>query len=124
MGALVIWFYLRNKKKDERIRNQEHELTKQHQQAEYYNNIDVEPMEVDWDQLETKYTEMPGTKFASSNERFGAGSDSAASRTMVNNGEPNSTGHAVYSNAVEVQRPNAMDSPPHPSRVMKPDGGY
>ncbi|CAO3656524.1 unnamed protein product [Mucor fragilis] len=124
LGALVVLFYLRNKKKNERIRNQEHELTKQHQQAEYYNTTNVEPMEVDWDQIETKYTEMPATNLTSNSERFGAGPDSVASTTIINGGEPNSTAYAVHPDAVEVHRPNAMDSPPQPPRVLKPDGGY
>ncbi|EPB83175.1 hypothetical protein HMPREF1544_10068 [Mucor circinelloides 1006PhL] len=123
LGALVIWFYLRNKKKNQQIRKQEHELKKQ-QQAEYYNTTDVEPMEVDWDQIETKYTEMPATPLATNSERFGAGSDSVASTTIINGGESNSIAHAVHPDAAEVHRPNAMDSPPQPPRVLKPDGGY
>ncbi|GAN02464.1 hypothetical protein MAM1_0022d01908 [Mucor ambiguus] len=124
LGALVIWFYFRNKRKNERIRNQEHELTKQQQQTEYYNTTDVEPMEVDWDQIDTKYTEMPATKLANNNERFGSGPESVTSTTIINGGEPNSTAYAVHPDAVEVHRPNTMDSPPQQPKVLKPDGGY
>ncbi|KAK4513849.1 uncharacterized protein ATC70_005855 [Mucor velutinosus] len=124
LGAIVIWFYLRNKKKNERIRKQEHELTKQQQQAEYYNTTNVEPMEVDWDQIETKYTEMPTIKLANNNERFGTGPDSVTSTTIINGGEPNSTAYAVHPDAVEVHRPNTVDLPPQLPRVLKPDGGY
>ncbi|CAO3656520.1 unnamed protein product [Mucor fragilis] len=123
LSALVIWFCLR-KRKNERIRNQEQELTKQHQKVEYYNTTDVEPMEVDWDQIETKYTEMPATKLASNSERFGADPNSGTSITMINGGEPNSTAYAVHPDAVDVHRPNVMDSTPHPPRVIKPDGEY
>ncbi|KAL9545061.1 hypothetical protein MBANPS3_007321 [Mucor bainieri] len=124
LGAIVIWFYIRNKRKNERIRNQEQELTKQQRQDGYYNTTDVEPMEVDWDQIETKYTEMPPASLANNNERFGAGPDSVGSTTIINGGEHNSTAYAVHPDAVEVHRPNTMDSPPQPPRVLKPDGGY
>lgn len=97
---------------------------KKQQQAEYFNTTDVEPMEVDWDQIETKYTEMPATPLASNSERFGAGPDSVTSTTIINGGESNSIAHAVHLDAAEVHRPNAMDSPPQPPRVLKPDGGY
>ncbi|CAO3656528.1 unnamed protein product [Mucor fragilis] len=123
LGALAVWFCLR-KRKNERIENQEHELTKQHQQTDYYNDTDVEPMEVDWDRIETKYTEMPETNLVGNNERFSAGPYSVASTTLVNGSEPKSTGNAVHPDAVEAHRPNAMSSPPHQPIVLKPDGGY
>ncbi|KAL9545060.1 hypothetical protein MBANPS3_007320 [Mucor bainieri] len=126
MGALAVWFYFRNKKKNERIRNQEHELAKQQQQAEYYNNnttAGVEPMEVDWDQIETKYTEVPANKVAT----VSSVRDSTPSTTVISGGDPNSTAYAaaaVHPDAVEAQRPNAMNLAPQPPRVLKPDGGY
>ncbi|KAL9536712.1 hypothetical protein MBANPS3_012428, partial [Mucor bainieri] len=125
LGALVIWFYLRNKR-NKRLRDQEHELRKQ-QEADYYHATDVEPMEVDWDQIETKYTEMPATRVANNNnnEQFGSIRDSTPSTTIVNGGKPDSAAaYVVHPDAADVQQPNAIDSSSQAQRVLKPDGGY
>ncbi|OAD07824.1 hypothetical protein MUCCIDRAFT_104766 [Mucor lusitanicus CBS 277.49] len=120
LGALVIWLYLRNKK-NEKMRKQEQELARQQQQdqADYYHATDVEPMEVDWDQIE-KYTEMPITKQTNND----SARVSAQSTTIVDGAEPNSTAYAVHPDVVEVQRPNAIDLPSQSQRALKPDGGY
>jgi hypothetical protein len=135
LGALAFWFYIRNKKKNEKIRTQQQKLTEQ-QQSEYYNRSDVEPMEVDWDQIETKYMEMPTTSLGNNTtttgtERFGASPSSIASTTIVNGGANSSATPAVQPDGVEVHHPHTIDSPNdntqtsiQPPRVLKPDGGY
>lgn len=133
MGALVIWFCIRKKKKNEKIRTQQQELTEQ-QQSEYYNRSDVEPMEVDWDQIENKYMEMPSIGLGNNTtttgtERFGASPSSVASTTIVNGGDNSLASPSVHPDGVEVHHPHTIDSPNvqtsiQPPRVLKPDGGY
>ncbi|KAF1801455.1 hypothetical protein FB192DRAFT_1470990, partial [Mucor lusitanicus] len=54
-----IWFCLRNRKNKKTIRNQQRELVAQQQLQDEHES--TTPMEVDWDRIESKYTEMPPT---------------------------------------------------------------
>ncbi|KAI8640208.1 hypothetical protein BD408DRAFT_420116 [Parasitella parasitica] len=121
LGAFAIWFCIRKKKKNEKVRAQEQRLAEQ-QQSEYFNRAEIEPREYDWDQIEDKYPEMPTSNFANTNaDNLG----SVASPTLADGGGigPSSAMPTVHPDGVEIHHPHTIDTP-QPPRVLKPDGGY
>lgn len=88
----------------------------------------VEPMEVDWDEIEQKYTEIPtsnfkGTKYHSPNDPTDI--TSAGTPTLVNSSE----GQSVTSNlrsfdAGKPIPPDIGSSSPPKQNLVKPDGGF
>lgn len=117
MAGIAFWFYLRNKKNVERYKRQVE------QQQEDADRQDIEPLEVDWDQIENKYMEMsPRANFVKSSDQI-----SITDNTLVNNtGSP--TGFpAMIPDGVGAQRAHAAESLDQPgtmlTRVSKPDGG-
>lgn len=130
----AIWFCLRNRKNKKIIKNQQRELAAQQQYQEEHE--DAIPMEVDWDRIENKYTEMPPTyalqtraNRVDNDHRMGSPT-TFNTETLVNNREPTSL-HAVPPDGVGLQSPDAMESGTnnvqsslHPmNRSIKPDGG-
>ncbi|KAI8644953.1 hypothetical protein BD408DRAFT_480918 [Parasitella parasitica] len=118
LGALSIWFCIRNKKRNRKIKEQEREIAKRQQESEYYNRTDVEPMEVDWDVIENKCTEM---STADTKGNVGAIFGNETSTTLVSRVETPSATAEVILPDVETHQPNTIDSS-EPPRVLKPDG--
>ncbi|GAN02918.1 hypothetical protein MAM1_0030c02368 [Mucor ambiguus] len=129
-AAFIIWFCLRNRKKKKAIKKQQGELTaQQHIQQEHEDAI---PMEVDWDRIESKYTEIPRI-YTLQNHTNGingyTGSPTTLNmETLTNTTKPTSL-HVVPPDAVEPQNPHVIESGSsdvqlslHPmNRTIKPD---
>ncbi|KAG1087845.1 hypothetical protein G6F42_020470 [Rhizopus arrhizus] len=111
LGLASIWFCLRNKKNKKTIRDQQRELAAQRQYQD--EQEDAIPMEVDWDRIESKYTEIPPmytfqNHANTANDDYHMGSPNSFNmETLVDNTEPSSV-HAVPPDGVESQAPQGI----------------
>ncbi|CEP14704.1 hypothetical protein [Parasitella parasitica] len=122
--ALFIWLYVRRKKRDRKMREQEREIAKQEHETEYFNRGDVEPMEVDWDEIDNKCTEMPTRNATYPEDDADHVVGSETSTTLVSRIEtPSAPTEVILPDGIEIHQPNALDSPRQPA-VLKPDGGH
>ncbi|KAL9548101.1 hypothetical protein PS6_006788 [Mucor atramentarius] len=133
LGLASIWFCLRNKKNKKTIIDQQRELAAQ---REYQNEQeDAIPMEVDWDRIENKYTEIPPmytlqNHANTAHDDYHMGSPNSFNmETLVDNTEPSSV-HAVPPDGVGSQAPQAIESSGNDAQLslqpmnhsVKPDG--
>ncbi|CEP14705.1 hypothetical protein [Parasitella parasitica] len=122
LSALSIWFCIRNKKRNRRIKEQQREIAKRQQEFENCSRTDVEHMEVDWDIIENKCTEMPT---ADTKDDIGVVLGNGTSTTLVSRVEtPSVTAVVINPDGIETHRPNTIDSSLKPPKVLKPDGGH
>ncbi|KAL9548254.1 hypothetical protein MBANPS3_005781 [Mucor bainieri] len=134
LGFALIWVFLRNKKNKETIRNQQRELAA-HQQYQEAEQDDAIPLEVDWDRIESKYTEVPPiytlqnhANITDNNHRMESPT-TFNTETLVNTSDPTSL-RAVPPDGVGSQNPHAVESGGndvqsslHPmNSSVKPDG--
>ncbi|CEP14703.1 hypothetical protein [Parasitella parasitica] len=122
--ALFIWLCIRKKKRDREMKEKEREISKQQRESGYFNRTDVEHMEVDWDEIDKKCTEMPTRKGNYTEDGVDHVVGIERSTTLVSKNEtPSATIGVILPDGIETNRPNTVDSA-EPSRLLKPDGGH
>ncbi|KAG2194103.1 hypothetical protein INT47_011771 [Mucor saturninus] len=118
VGASVFWFMRKKKAGNEKKRQELEEHERQQRM--------VEPtMEVNWDEIEKKYVELPSP--ISYKQTYSPHLADDVTTCVDGNSEVHNTSPMLIQQGVQFQRPNAIDENDIPDttiyKLQKPDGG-